>query len=101
MVLSRTNRALKGKEGKKWAIESQLKMRYEGGEGYMRDTCMAGLKPAHLEYDMCMGPAPRCDATHSRQNVLKPLRCMKIACDALRCIFQHVGNFAPDGGISQ
>ena len=26
---------------------------------------------------------------------------MKIACDALRCIFQHVGNFAPDGGISQ
>ena len=50
MVLSPTNRALKGKEGKKWAIESQLKMRYEGGEGYMRDTCMAGLKPAHLEY---------------------------------------------------
>ena len=25
----------------------------------------------------------------------------KIACDTLRCIFQHVGNFAPIFGISQ
>ena len=23
------------------------------------------------------------------------------SCDGLRCIFQHVGNFAPDFGISQ
>ena len=28
-------------------------------------------------------------------------QCRKIACDALRCIFQHVGNFALDFGISQ
>ena len=47
------------------------------------------------------GPATRCDATHPRRNVRKPLRCIKIKCDALRCIFQHVGNFAPDGSISQ
>ena len=26
---------------------------------------------------------------------------MKIAYDAVQCIFQHVGNFNPDGGISQ
>ena len=36
-----------------------------------------------------------------RRKVLKPLRCIKIGCDALRCIFQHVGSFAADGGISQ
>ena len=47
------------------------------------------------------GPATRCDATHPRRNVTKTLRCIKIACDALRCIFQHVGSFAPDNGISQ
>ena len=28
-----------------------------------------------------------------------PRRCSKIPCDGLRCIFQHVGNFAPDFGI--
>ena len=48
-----------------------------------------------------IGPATRCDATHPRWNVLKPLRCIKIACDVLRCIFQHVGNLSPDFGISQ
>ena len=37
----------------------------------------------------------------SHERALMPLRCSKIACDALRCIFQHVGNFAPDSGISQ
>ena len=52
-------------------------------------------------FHVSIGPATRCDATHPQQNVLKPLRCIKIACDALRWIFQHVGSFAPDGGISQ
>ena len=33
-----------------------------------------------------IGPATRCDATHSRRKVLKPLQCIKIACDALLCI---------------
>ena len=47
------------------------------------------------------GPATRCDAAHLRWDVLKPPRCIKIACDALQCIFQHVGNFSPDFGISQ
>ena len=47
------------------------------------------------------GPATRCDAAHLRWGVPKLLRCRKIACDGLRCIFQHVGNFAPDFGISQ
>ena len=37
---------------------------------------------------------------HSHDGTLH-LRCTKIACDGLRCIFQHVGNFAPDFGISQ
>ena len=46
------------------------------------------------------GPATRCDAVHPRWDVPMHLRCSKIACDALRCIFQHVGNFAPDFGIS-
>ena len=48
----------------------------------------------------CIGPATCCDATHPRWNVLKPLRCIKIACDALRWVFQHVGISAPDFGIS-
>ena len=48
----------------------------------------------------CIDPATRCDAVHSRWDVLK-LRYIKIACDVPRCIFQHVGNFAPDFGISQ
>ena len=48
-----------------------------------------------------LGPATHCDAAHLRWDVLKPLRCRKAACDALRCKFQHVGNFAPDVGISQ
>ena len=50
-----------------------------------------------------IGPATRCDAALviPRWDVPKPLRCIKIACDALRCIFQHVGNLALDFGISQ
>ena len=49
-----------------------------------------------------LGPATRCDTIiHLRWDVLKPMPCIKIACDALRCIFQHVGNFAPDFVISQ
>ena len=48
-----------------------------------------------------IGPATCCDAAHLRWGVSKPLRCIKNACDALRCKFQHVGNFAPDIGISQ
>ena len=48
-----------------------------------------------------IGPATRCDAAHLRWGVPKPLRCRKIARDTLRCKFQHVGNFAPDFGISQ
>ena len=42
-----------------------------------------------------------CDAEHLRWDVLRPLCCINIACDELRCIFQHVGNFTPDFGISQ
>ena len=48
-----------------------------------------------------IGPATRCDAAHLRWGVSKLLRCKKNACDVLRCIFQHVGIFAPDFGISQ
>ena len=50
---------------------------------------------------MFIGPATRCDVAHLRWGVPKPLRCTENACDALRCKFQHVGNFAPDIGISQ
>ena len=32
---------------------------------------------------------------------LKPVRCIETACDALRCVFQHVINLAPDFEISQ
>ena len=46
------------------------------------------------------GPATRCNATHPRLNVLKPLRCIKMACDALQWVFQHVEISAPDFGIS-
>ena len=46
-------------------------------------------------------PATRCDAAYLRWDVLKPLRCRIMACDALRCKFQHVQYFAPDFGISQ
>ena len=49
---------------------------------------------------MCLCPDTRCDAAHLRWDVLKDLRCIKITCDVLRCIFQHVGNFSPDFGIS-
>ena len=48
-----------------------------------------------------IGPATRCDAAHLRWGVSNPLRCKKIACDARRCKFEHVGNYAPDIGISQ
>ena len=47
------------------------------------------------------GPATRCDIAYLRWGVPNLLRCRKIVFDALRCIFQHVGNFAPDFGISQ
>ena len=46
-----------------------------------------------------IGPATRCDAVHSRWDVPNLLRYIKIACDVLRCIFQHVVNFGPDFGI--
>ena len=48
-----------------------------------------------------IGPATRCNAAYLRWDVLKPLRCREMACDALRCKFQHVQYFAPDFGISQ
>ena len=47
------------------------------------------------------GPATRCDAVYPRCDVPMYLRCIKITCDALQCIFQYVGNFAHDFGISQ
>ena len=49
----------------------------------------------------CLGPATSCNAAHPRWDILIHLRCCKITCDGLRCIFQHVGNFAPDFRISQ
>ena len=52
-------------------------------------------------HSQCIGPATRCDAAHPRWDILIHLRCCKITCNGLRCIFQHVGNFAPDFGISQ
>ena len=54
-----------------------------------------------LDLPVSIGPATRCDATHSRWDVPKLLRYIKITCDVLRCIFQHVGIYAPDFGISQ
>ena len=48
-----------------------------------------------------IGPATRCDAVHPQWDVPKLLRYIKIICDVLRCIFQHVGTFAPDFRISQ
>ena len=48
-----------------------------------------------------LGPATRCNAAHLRWDDLKPLRCIKIACDVLRCIFQHVGSLSLDFVISQ
>ena len=47
------------------------------------------------------GPVTRCDAVHPRWDVPTLLRYIKITCDMLRCIFQHVGIFAPDFRISQ
>ena len=47
------------------------------------------------------GPAAHCNAVHPRWDVLMPLRCNKIACNGLQRIFQYVGNFAPNFGISQ
>ena len=54
-------------------------------------VCDASGSSKSQENGMC-GRALR--PKHSQLNVLKPLRCVNIACDALRCIFQHVGNFA-------
>ena len=48
-----------------------------------------------------IGPATCCDVAHLRWDVHKTLPCIKIACDGLRCIFEHVGNLAPDFGIFQ
>ena len=48
-----------------------------------------------------IGPATHCDVVHLLWGVPKPLRCRKIACDAMQCTFQHVGNFAPDIGVSK
>ena len=59
-----------------------------------------GIGDARLSRLGSIGPATRCDATHPRWNVLKPLRCIEITCDALRWVFQHVGISAPDFGIS-
>ena len=36
----------------------------------------------------------------SKASVIKIIK-IKIACDVLQCIFQHVGNFTPNFGISQ
>ena len=41
--------------------------------------------------DLTIGPATRCDAVHPRWDVPKLLRYIRIACDVLQCIFQHVG----------
>ena len=59
---------------------------------YQNDTCVERLD---------IGPDTCCDVAHLRWGVPKPLRCRKIACDALRSKFQHVGKFAPDIQISQ
>ena len=59
------------------------------------------MDAAMLVHMSSIGPATRCDTAHLRWDVLKALRCIKIACDVLRCIFQHVGNFSTDFGISQ
>ena len=48
-----------------------------------------------------IGPATHCDAAHLRWGVLNPLRCITIACDVLRYIFQHVGNLSPYFGIPE
>ena len=73
-------------------------------DGYRRlGSKGAGMgRPGDPAYrSRSIGPATRCDAAHPRWDVLKHLRCIKIACDVLRCIFQHVGIFAFDFGISQ
>ena len=45
--------------------------------------------------------ATRLDALHPQWDVSKLMRYIKIACNALQCIFQHVGISAADFGISQ
>ena len=56
----------------------------------------------HLPKQNCLvpskaiGAATRCDAVYPRWDVPMHLRCSNITCDALWCIFKHVGNFAPD-----
>ena len=50
---------------------------------------------------MFIGPATRCDTALMRWGVPKLLRCMKTACDAMRCKFEHVQYFGTDFGISQ
>ena len=64
-------------------------------------SALESVLESAMDSSVGIGPATRCDAAYLRWGVLKPLRCIKISCDALRCIFQHVGNFSPDFGISQ
>ena len=57
------------------------------------------LMVSHKGY--ILGPGTGCDTVHLRWAFPKLLRYIKIACHVLQCIFQHVGNSAPNFGISQ
>ena len=46
-------------------------------------------------------PSHTLRTAYLRWGVPKTLRCIKIASDRLQCIFQHVGNLAPNFGIFQ
>ena len=61
------------------------------------------LKKSAVKFPTCWKMHRRASHAILMHNggILKPLRCIKIACDALRCIFQHVDNSPPDFGISQ
>ena len=50
-------------------------------------------KPQTGLHYVLKGPATCCDVIHPRWNVLKPLRCIKKACDALRWVFPTCWNF--------
>ena len=66
-----------------------------------RMTSLGKSLPLSYTLTTWYGPATPCDTVHLRWDVIMPLRCIKIASDALQCIFQHVGSLAPDFGISQ
>ena len=78
-------------------------------EEYNKQVCMGVCRSSGPALRSCMrtkltasiGPATRCDATHSWWHVLKPLWYIKIAGHALWCIFLHVGNLDSNIGISQ